>query len=50
MFVYWFGYILLIGCPIDLIFFRCIHNFEGVISMLLVDVFITLLQGFGFGI
>jgi hypothetical protein len=29
--------------------FYCIHNFEMIISMLLVGVFITFLQCFGFG-
>jgi hypothetical protein len=31
-------------------FFRCVHNFEGIISMLSVGVLITLLQYFGFGV
>jgi hypothetical protein len=31
-------------------FFRCVCNFEGIISKLLDGVFITLLQGFGFGV
>jgi hypothetical protein len=31
-------------------FFRCIHNFEGIISKLLVSVFVSFLQGFGFGV
>jgi cell shape-determining protein MreD len=44
-----FGHILLTGCLIDTIFPR-IHNFERVISMLLVGVFITFLQGFSFGV
>jgi hypothetical protein len=30
-------------------FFRCICNFEGIISMLLVGAFITLLQCLGIG-
>jgi hypothetical protein len=45
-----FAHILLTGCPIDPIIFRCIHNFEGTISTLLVGVFITFLLGFGFGV
>jgi hypothetical protein len=49
--VHCFGYILLIGCPIDLIlFFCCVRNFEGIISTLLVGVFITFLKGFGLGV
>jgi hypothetical protein len=43
MFIHDFGHILLIRCPIDLIFFRCVYNFEGIISTLLVGVFITFL-------
>jgi hypothetical protein len=37
------GYILLAGRPIDPILFHCIRNFKGIISMLLVGVFFTLL-------
>jgi hypothetical protein len=49
--VHYFGYILLIGCPIDpILFFCCICNFEGIISTLLVGVFITFLKGFGLGV
>jgi hypothetical protein len=48
MFIHGFGHILLTGCLIDLILFRCIHNFEGIISTLLVGMFITFLQCFGF--
>jgi hypothetical protein len=43
MLVHYFGHILLTGCPIDPILFCSIHIFEGIISMLLVGVFITLL-------
>jgi hypothetical protein len=31
-------------------FFCCLYNFEGIISILLVGVFIAFLQGFGFGV
>jgi hypothetical protein len=49
--VHYFGYILLIGCPIDpILFFCCVCNFEGIISTLLVGVFITFLKGFGLGV
>jgi hypothetical protein len=45
--------ILVISCSpgVQLIpfFFRYIYNFEEIIFMLLVGVFITLLQDFGFG-
>jgi hypothetical protein len=50
MFIHDFGHILLIGCPIDPILFRYVHNFEGIISTLLVGVFIIFLQCFGFGV
>jgi hypothetical protein len=48
-FVHGFGHILLIGCPINPIIFRYVHNFKGIISTLLVGVFITFLQCFVFG-
>jgi hypothetical protein len=38
-----------IGCPIDPVFFCCVRIFEGMISPLLVGVFITFLQAFVFG-
>jgi hypothetical protein len=47
-FIHGFGHILLTGCPIDPILFCCIRNFEGIIFTLLVGMFITLLQCFGF--
>jgi hypothetical protein len=49
MFVYFFGHILLTGAQFIPFFFCCVRNFEEIISTLLVGVFITFLQGFGFG-
>jgi hypothetical protein len=39
-----------VGVRLIPFFFRCIRNFKGIISTLLVGVFITLLQCFNFGI
>jgi hypothetical protein len=39
-----------IGVRLIPFFFRCVRNFERIISTLLVGVFITLSQCFGFGI
>jgi hypothetical protein len=38
------------GVQLILFFFRHVHNFEGIISMLLDGVVITFLQGFDIGV
>jgi hypothetical protein len=49
-FIHYFGHILLTGCPIDDILFPLHSYLQADISTLLVGVFITFLQGFGFGV